>query len=46
MHIFKNKYHSKIGVRISAKPFGLKNDVLPLPLYMISELSRIAQLVE
>lgn len=38
---FMNEKNSKIGVRISQKPLEIDNKIFSIPLYMISELSRL-----
>jgi hypothetical protein len=35
--------HTKIGVRASMENFGEINDILIIPLYALSQLSRLAK---
>lgn len=46
LRAFLNKHHGSIGVKISQEPLRFDGNVLSLPLYMISELTRILNTCE
>lgn len=41
LHIFKEAYQSKLGLRISSRSLSLDGGVLSVPFYLISELDRL-----
>ena len=41
LHAFLNKHNGSLGIKISQEPLRFDGKVLSLPLYIISELSRI-----
>src|SRR3990167_7825052 len=43
LHAFMKKHNSLLGIKISQQPLHMDNNILSLPLYMISELERIHQ---
>jgi len=45
LHSFMNAHSSQLGIKISQEPLRFDGKVLSLPLYMISELNRIADII-
>lgn len=46
LQLFLKEKKSKLGVRISQRPLQLEQNILSLPLYMISELTRIVSMLK
>lgn len=45
LQIFMQEKNSDLGVRISQSPLALEKNILSVPLYMISEIKRLVQLI-
>lgn len=45
LHSFMNTHNSLIGIKISQEPLRIDGKILSLPLYMISELKRIIDVI-
>ena len=43
LRLFMDEKKSRLGVHISQSEFGYRNNILSLPLYLISELARLSQ---
>lgn len=43
LHLFKNTYKSKIGIRFSTRPLSLDDGILSIPLYAVSEMNRLVK---
>lgn len=46
LHLLMSENKLKLGVKVSPQPLGYDGNVLSLPIYMVSELSRMVKLVD
>jgi len=43
LHVFMKEKQAPLGLRISQKPLSLRDNILSIPFYMISEIPRLVR---
>lgn len=41
LKVYQNSHHQPLGIRLSTSPLSRENNILSIPLYLISEISRL-----